>query len=119
MVGCFAWALRCAQRASGGTQKMFSGAVLVRVLGVGALCPLAFKTGVNFLEGVGDVFQEDEAEDDVLVFGGVHRAAQGVGHAPQLGLMASRGAVISGLRCRGALRVSLSSVPSFRIPGGA
>ena len=48
------------------------GTVLVRVLGVGALCPLAFKTGVNFLEGVGDVFQEDEAKDDVLVFGGVH-----------------------------------------------
>jgi hypothetical protein len=32
-----------------------------------------------FLEGVGDVFEEDEAEDDVLVFRRVHVVAQLVG----------------------------------------
>ena len=40
------------------------------------------------LEGVGDVLEEDQAEDDVLVFGGVHAAAQRVGHLPELGLVA-------------------------------
>jgi len=29
-----------------------------------------------FLEGVGDVFEEDQAENDVLVFGRVHVGAQ-------------------------------------------
>src|SRR5512146_218561 len=28
---------------------------------------------------VGDVFEEDEAEDDGFVFGGIHGAAEGVG----------------------------------------
>jgi len=31
---------------------------------------------VLFLESVGDVFQENEAENDVLVFGGVEIAAK-------------------------------------------
>jgi hypothetical protein len=33
------------------------------------------------LEGVGDVLEEDEAEDDVLVLRRVHIVAQGVGAA--------------------------------------
>ena len=39
IVSCFACALSCAQRASGSTQKMFPGAVLVWVLRISALCP--------------------------------------------------------------------------------
>ena len=35
------------------------------------------------VEGVGDVLEEDQAEDEVLVLGGVHRAAQLVGGLPQ------------------------------------
>ena len=35
------------------------------------------------LEGVGDVLEEDQAEDDVLVLGGVHVAAQRVGGVPE------------------------------------
>src|SRR2546422_6131014 len=54
------------------------------------------------LEGVGDVLEEEQAEHDVLVLGGVHAAAEGVGHLPQLSLVADRGAV-RGLRTRGAL----------------
>jgi len=43
------------------------------------------------LEGVGDVFEEDEAEDDVLVFRRVHVVAQLVGGEPELGLEAEVG----------------------------
>ena len=67
------------------------GAVLVGVLGVSALLLLGLEPGVRFLEGVGDVLEEDKAEDDVLVLGGVHRAAQRVGHFPELGLVADVG----------------------------
>jgi hypothetical protein len=49
---------------------------------------------VLLLEGVGDVLEEDQPQDDVLVFGGVHAAPQGIGHAPQFGLIADGGAVI-------------------------
>ena len=47
--------------------------------------PASFSSAcAAFLEGVGDVLEEDEAEDDVLVFGGVHVAAHLVGGLPQL-----------------------------------
>ena len=59
-------------------------AVLVGVLGVGALRLLGFELRVLLLEGVGDVLEEDQAEDDVLVLGGVHAAAERVGHLPEL-----------------------------------
>ena len=69
------------------------GAVLVRVLGGGTLRLLGFQAGVPFLEGIGNVFEKDQPEDDVLVLGCVHCAAQGIGHRPQLGLMSGRGGV--------------------------
>ena len=62
------------------------GAVLVGVFGVGALLLLRFELGVLGLEGVGDVLEEDQAEDDVLVLGRVHVVAQRVGRLPELGL---------------------------------
>ena len=68
-------------------------AVLVRVLRIGPVRPFGFQTDVPFLEGIGDVFQEDEAEDHVLVLGRVHAAAQGVRHAPKLGFVAGRGVI--------------------------
>jgi hypothetical protein len=67
------------------------GAVLVGVLGVGALGLLGDEPRVVLLEGVGDVLEEDETQDDVLVLGRVHAAAQGVGHLPELGLVADVG----------------------------
>ena len=63
------------------------GVVFVRIFGIGAGV-VAFacdQLRVVFLEGVGDVFEEDEAEDDVLVFRRVHVAAQLVGGEPELG----------------------------------
>ena len=48
--------------------------ILVRVLGVGTLCCFSFELGVLLLKGVRDVFEEDEAEHDVFVLGGIHTA---------------------------------------------
>ena len=48
-------------------------------------------SSVVFLEGVGDVFEEDEAEDDVLVFRRVHVVTELVGGEPELGLEAEVG----------------------------
>ena len=78
MVGCGAWPAdatsappaeprRCWRR---GTRRGLRGrrpAALLRV-----------QVGVLRLEGVGDVLEEDQAEDDVLVLGRVHVVAQGV-----------------------------------------
>ena len=52
---------------------------------------------MTLLEGVGDVLEEDEAEHDVLVLGGVHVGAQRVGGLPQLALKAEVRAVAIGL----------------------
>ena len=83
MMGCLAWAFRCAQRVSGGTQKMLSARYSSGFLRIGALRLLRFELRVLCLEGVGDVLEEDQAKDDVLVLGSVHAAAQRVGHLPE------------------------------------
>ena len=77
------------------------GPILVGVLRIGSLVLLGLESGVHLLEGVGDVLEEDEPENDVLVLGRIHRAAQSVGHAPQFGLVARRGALIPSLGGRG------------------
>jgi hypothetical protein len=58
------------------------------VLGVGArVVALACdEPGVVLVEAVGDVFEEDEPEYDVLVFGRVYVVAQLVRGEPELGL---------------------------------
>jgi len=62
-----------------------------------AFCP---RTGDEFcavlLEGIGDVFEEDEAEDDVFVFRRVHVVAQLVGGEPEFGLKADGGGGLGG-----------------------
>ena len=63
------------------------GTVFVRVLRVGALVSLGLKFGIRLLEGIGNLLEEDEAQYDVLVFGGVHAASEGVGHAPKFGFV--------------------------------
>jgi hypothetical protein len=50
-------------------------AVLVRILGIGALRPLGLEPRVVLLEGVGDVLEGDQPEHDVLILGGIHAAA--------------------------------------------
>jgi hypothetical protein len=53
---------------------------------------------VNLLERIGDIFQENQAEDDVLVFGGVHVVAKLVGRLPELGFEAdNRTIALAGL----------------------
>ena len=69
------------------------GLVFVGVLRVSTLV-ITFpgnELGVHFLEGIGDVFQEDQAQDDVLVFSRVHIVAQLIGGEPELGLEAEVG----------------------------
>jgi hypothetical protein len=51
---------------------------------------------VVFVEGVGDVLEEDEAEGDVLVFRRVHVGAELIGGKPELGLEAEVGAGLLG-----------------------
>jgi hypothetical protein len=60
------------------------GPVLVGVLRVGAALPVGQEPGVLLLERVGDVLEEDEAEDDVLVLGGVHVRPEGARRVPEL-----------------------------------
>lgn len=49
---------------------------------------LLLHSDFNLSLGVGDVFEEDEAEDDVLVFRRVHVVAELVGGEPELSLEA-------------------------------
>ena len=52
------------------------------------------KLVVQFFEGVGDIFQEDQAEDDVLVFRRIHVVAELVCGEPKFGLKADGGRVV-------------------------
>ena len=58
---------------------IFTEVVVVVLVGEGI-----FQLIPAFLEGVGDVFEEDEAEHHVLVFGRVDVGAQLVGSVPEL-----------------------------------
>ena len=53
----------------GGNPEDVLGFVFVGVFGIGpgVVALAGEELGAVFLEGVGDVFEEDEAEDDVLV----------------------------------------------------
>ena len=86
------------------------GTVLVGVFGVGAVDDLLLQLRVGLLEGIGDVLEEDQAEDDVLVLGGVHAAPEGVGHLPQLGPVVRDGTVAA----RSRVRVGAFPSPSCR-----
>ena len=70
-----------------------AGEVFVFILGIraGEVALARDELGVVVVEGVRDVFEEDEAEDDVLVFRRVHVVAQLVGGEPELGLEAGIG----------------------------
>ncbi len=74
-------------------------AVLVRVFRVGAFAALRVELGVFRLERVGNVFEKNQPEHDMLVLGRIHIVAQRVGRSPQLGLEAERCAVTVGVVC--------------------
>ena len=80
---------------AGRNPEDIEGFVFVRVfrIGAGVVAFAGEQRRVVFLEGVGDVFEEDEAEDDVLVFGRVHVGAQLVGGEPELGFEAEVGGI--------------------------
>ena len=86
MVGCVALCLEVRPARLLRHPEDVRGAVFVGVFGVGALrTPFAgVELGVLLLEGVGDVLEEDQAEDDVLVLGRVHVVAQRVGGGQSL-----------------------------------
>ena len=58
--------------------------IFVWVFRVGTLIPLCFEFSMFRFEGIGDVLQENEAKDDVLVLRCVHVVAERICHAPQL-----------------------------------
>lgn len=64
------------------------GLVLVLILGIGAgagaVAFASLKFGEQYFKGVGDVSEEEQAEDDVLIFSGVDIFAQFVGGFPEL-----------------------------------
>ena len=74
-------------------------------LGVCAFVALSLQSSVGLLESVGDVLEEDEPEDDMLVFGGVDATPQGIGRFPQLGFVprGSSVAIDLGLRVLASL----------------
>ena len=63
------------------------------MLAVGKRGPQFF---FSLAERIGDVFQEDEAEDDVRLFRRVHGVAELVGGEPELGLEADGGGGLGG-----------------------
>ena len=67
--------------------------VFVAVFGIGSFVfAFAFREGCKErFKGIGDVFEKDQAEYDVLVFGGVNILAQLVRRAPELFFQRFRG----------------------------
>ena len=98
MVGCLAPGLEVRPAGFLRYPEDVFGNVFVAVLR-GFLPPLSQHRRVALFEGVRDVLQEDDAEHDVLVLGGIHRAAKRIGHRPQLGLVAGGGAAVGLLAC--------------------
>ena len=82
----------------GGHPKDVLGLVFVGVFGIGpgVVALTGEELGAVFLKGVGDIFEEDQAEDDVLVFRRVHVVAELVGGEPELGLKADGGRGLGG-----------------------
>jgi hypothetical protein len=81
------------------------GPVFVRVLGVCAFGSESDQFSTFSLEGVGDVLEEDEAKDDVLVLRRIHIVAESVGSGPELGFQA-----IHRRGCSESYRVSHSHI---------
>ena len=79
-----ALALRFDQRAISGTQKTRAARVFLGVLRVGEFLLLELRA--LKLESVGDVFQENQAEGDMLIFRRLEIAAQLVGGLEQFRL---------------------------------
>jgi len=80
---------------------------------------LFLEGSAAFFEGVRDVFEEDEAEDDVFVVGSVHVAAELVRGLPESLFEAEIGAVFCGLGCRLFVARHAGGAPGDRLGLGA
>jgi hypothetical protein len=69
------------------------GLVLVWVFGIGALSALSIEFGMFGFEGVRDVFEEDQTEDDMLVLRRVHVVPQRIRGGPEFLLKPKRGSI--------------------------
>ena len=100
IVGLLGAGLEVGPAGLGGHPEDVLGLVFVRVFGIGAgvVALAGEELGAVFLEGVGDVFEEDQAEDDVLVLRRVHVVAQLVRGEPELGFEAEIGGGVFVLR---------------------
>jgi hypothetical protein len=81
---------------SGRNPKNIFSFVFVLIFGIRAFV-IAFardEFGAVFLERVGNVFEKNQAEDDVLVFRRVHVVAEFVGGEPELGFESDVGSVV-------------------------
>ena len=92
MVGCLALPWRCADPASFGTQKTFSARYRLRLRGRPPRPWLPEASGAS-PRRVGDVLQEDQPQDDVLILRRIHVVAELVGGQPQLGLESKVGPI--------------------------
>jgi hypothetical protein len=72
------------------------GFIFVGIFGIGSSVFGLSRNelGVVLFEDVGDVFKEDESEDNMLVLRCVHVAAEFVGSEPKLGLKTDVGRVV-------------------------
>ncbi len=75
------------------------GTVFVGVFGVSPLSTLSLERRMMLLKGVRNIFEEDQAEDNVFVLGSIHAAAKRVGHFPELSFVADSGTAHLGFLC--------------------
>ena len=72
---------------------------------------------MHFLERIGDIFQEDQAEDDVLVLRRVHVVTELVGGQPELGFKAEVGTVaVFGICQRAMVLFPVYEIPACSRP---
>jgi hypothetical protein len=121
IVGCLACACKMRTARLGRNPEDVVGQVLVAVFQVHVvLGGLGAELSALLLEGVRDVLEEDQPEDDVLALGRIQVAAQLVGGLPQRGLeaVASKPRSPRPFFPRDSLRSSggcMASAGSFRI----
>jgi hypothetical protein len=87
MVGWGALAFRWDHRASFGTQKMLAARYSSGSSG-SAPSFVCASSSACFASNASDVLEEDQAEDNVLVLGGIHVVTKRVGGLPECGLEA-------------------------------
>lgn len=91
--GEFGARLQCGPAGLFGDPEDIGGQILVFVLRVsaGVVALAGHERLIMFVEFVGNVFEENQAQHDMLVFGCVHIVAQLVGGKPELGFEAEGG----------------------------